>query len=338
MSKLVGYLAEEWPEDEIENNKIMMVRDNEKLKELKKGFFNKYRVSKINACPVGTVQIEDVCVKPGKIMPEQKDGCPGNMVIGRYIKDINVKNGMKKPLYFYLNNQKKFDDSADHLIEVDTVPVCIDRVPFPSNLKTIMTLVDEDLPCSWLEYNEVLDDIRSTSGLGNCEPGYAVCRREYNDSYCLLFKDKEDAKSAASALDWLNGDKGDIFDDTKKQLQDEFIEEKMETELPQSQRSLGEYAKINESRQQQWNRFAEKLKEKYKDEMEQEITEERIWDRVTHERDWFWQDINGSYPSYIGLHNKEEDIPVETPTGTFYPARTRQRGDSCAFVKPGDEL
>jgi len=276
--QLVGF-AYNIEEDVSDKNNLFFTKGKNELKDIKRSFFNKGQYSKLGYCPQGTVQVDNVCIKPSAIKSDRA-GCDINWVDGRYIKRIDIIDDKSRkyiPFYVYLNNLNKFKNK-EITGNIETLPVCIPLLPFPSNFKTIKKLVDyEDISTRWMMDADALDMIRDRQL--HDKPGYAFCWNEYPGyKYCACFDKREDAKffkDAYNYYDWSN----EFRKDTEKFLKEEKRERNFEGE----------------------------------------INDEAIDKRMNIERQWFWDDFSNQYPSYLGVHSSEDKEIVELPTGKVFP-------------------
>ena len=256
--------------------------------------------AKYNVCPVGTIASGEACLidveeKPLYDPPHPKDPhkwgsgcygegtlCPDGWIMGEKTEKIMIR-GTPKAFKSAGIVAGPGDEGIDYFedkhleagvkADVKTKNVCFKREQMPLEYKWIRLITDSiigwggysEFPWWNLPWDAMIDvaDDRYKNGAQLAEKkGFAVCKHDYNDFYCLAFEKEEDAKYAKEELDYFDFTKGDIFEDTKKYLKDE-----------------------------------EGLKEK-------EITDEMVYDRINVEREFFWDDIEGRYPSYLGTMRK----------------------------------
>jgi hypothetical protein len=72
-----------------------------------------------------------------------------------------------------------------------------------------------------------------------------------------------------------------------------------------------------------------------------EISDEQVWDRVNHERQWFWDDVGGNMEGYLGMYT---DVDRHTPrsvdigAATIYPATGKHDDKVLIWVDKGAEF
>lgn len=248
---------------------------------------------------------------------EKVKSCPDGYVYGEETKKINIIGNPQKlksagivahdPVMDLGIDVMEERESTTIRLDVKKLGVCVKTEPMPIEYKYLENVTDSIV--GWGGYAEYpfwdidwdlmiyLAEERYRSGARfHDKEGIAVCKREYNDEFCLLFDDEKEAEQAKSELDYY--DSNEFFDDSKKELEERFLEEKIEQDIPSSQKSLDNYTEIHDA--DRWKKLMEKAKKKYQEEMDEEITEEKIYDHMNWEKEMFWEDVSGRYPSYIG--------------------------------------
>jgi len=133
--------------------------------------------------------------------------------------------------------------------------------------------------------------------------GIRVCWNEYNSYPCACFTKRPEAlsfKESVKYYDYSN----DFQEDTRKYLEEQFIDEKISEMYPKEQTTLYEG--------RDFDALYKKIRKQFKQEMEEEITEEKIQDRMNIDRESFYDDLPYQYESFVGLGEKSfRDAPVQ---------------------------
>lgn len=243
----------------------------------------------MNVCPVGTIKIEEACITEAEVQERPETGCPKGWLTGERTDKISIIGKFDK-----FKSQGIFAKAADMGIEVleprdniTTPPldvkqtlVCVKREEMPIEPKYVRLVTDSIIGWGgfaefpyWDIYWDAMNDIADARYRQYAElldkKGFAVCESDQSTDICYLFDDQEEAKNIKKTLKYF--DSNEFNDDTKKQLVEEY-------------RDMYPTKKVTK---------------KYKEEMEKEITDERVYDRMNSDKEIFGEDLM-SHPNFLG--------------------------------------
>lgn len=255
-------------------------------------------------------------------------GCPEGYVIGEKTDAIKWL-GKKKPMSTAGIVADAMDENLEVMeprvaagmkMEIASSITCVKIQPMPMEKKWVEMITDSII--GWGGYAEfpfwdvpwgIMNAIAEKKGRwtgdymahdAKIEEGYRVCWNEYNYYPCACFKKKEDAKWFNESIKYYDGSK-EFEKDTRDFLEEDFIDNKLRELYPKEQK------KLDIDAQEDGNRLVKKIKEKYKEEMEAEITDEIVQEKMETEKQFFFEDLENQYESYLGYGEKsfrEEEV------------------------------
>ena len=245
----------------------------------------------LNVCPVGTIKIEEACITEAEVAERPESGCPKGWRTGERTDKINIIGKFDK-----FKSQGIFAKAADMGIDVleprdnVTTPrldvkktlVCVKKEEMPIEPKYVRLVTDSIIGWGgfaefpyWDIYWGAMDDIANARYRQGAElldkKGFAVCESDFNarEETCYLFDDCDAAKETKEVLHHFNSSL--IGDEIRKALTEEYRDM-----YP-----------------------IKRMTKKYKEEMENEISDERVNERWYNDKQSFHDDMNFN-PHYLG--------------------------------------
>jgi len=300
-----------------------------------------------NVCPVGTISVEEACIKDARtmrpikkikkkeVMRTDKDGhpvhadrlvnniavdylgrpvtetidvpyksCPEGWVmgertdkitvVGHFDKKFKSQGIFAKALDIGIDVLEPRDNVATPRLDVKKQLVCVQKEDMPMEPKYVRLVTDSII--GWGGYGEFpywdlnwdamihVADERYQHGAELLDKeGFAVCETDYRSDICYVFDDKAEAKSMKENLKYFDSHK--FQEDVKEELTEEFLDEKYGEQNPPSQKKLDDYAEIKDK--DNYQRLRKTLRQKYKTELEEILTDEAVSERMDRNRSDF---------------------------------------------------
>ena len=233
----------------------------------------------LNVCPVETIQVGEACLDDvTTVEPTKKDeniSCPKGYALGEKTEKINIIGNLKKlrltgiyakAMDLGMDVMEPRDIDAAPRVEVKKANICVKREPMPMEKKWVRLVSDSII--GWGGYSEF--------------PFWDIPWDSMSSIADARYKSSASLEEGYSVCGY---DSGDDYCMCFKEREDA--------------KNFKDSLKYYDS-----NKFFEDTKEYLEDDIPTDkITDEKIYERMEVEKQFFWDDVKDQFPSYLGYQS-----------------------------------